>query len=95
MAPRHRRQVWELLPPGEKLFLWLENADHLCFSDNPKAHLLPSRARPDAQRIAKALMVLACDHFLKEKPEAQPGMNRDYVNSLCGRVITQIDWHAK
>ena len=95
MPPHTRRQVFDLLPEGNKLFLWLRNADHMCFSDGPRARLLPSRAREDAQRISKALMLLACDRYLKSAKEAEKRMNKEYVNSLCGRVITAIEWHEK
>lgn len=69
MTAKDRWQFWELLPNGDKYFLWLENADHFSFVDNPKAWLFPSKSRPDVQRISKAMMVLFCDHFLKEKKE--------------------------
>jgi predicted dienelactone hydrolase len=95
MLPGARALVLDLLPKGDKLFLWLENADHFGFSDGPKAHVLPSKARKDAQRISKALMVVACDHYLKGKKEASANMNADFANSLCGDVITKIGWHAR
>ena len=90
-----RLQVFKLLPQGDKYFFWLKNADHLCFSDYPKAHLFPSKARMDAQRISKALMVLFCDHFLKGKRNALKELNDDYLKSLCGSVITHINWYKK
>ena len=95
MLPHTRWEVLQLLPAGQKYFLWLENADHLCFSDNPKAFLLPSKARADAQRISKALMVIFCDYFLKGKQEAQEKINEEYVNTLCGNVVTKVKWFEK
>ncbi len=80
MAAKNRWQFWELLPNGDKYFLWLENADHFSFADNPTAWLFLSKSRPDVQRISKAMMVLFCDHFLKEKKEAKDKMNTEYAN---------------
>ena len=95
MRPETRREVFTLLPEGEKYFVWLENADHLCFSDNPKAYILPSRARVDGQRISKALMVISCDYFLKGDEEGKRHLNGDYVRSLCGDVVTGVEWLEK
>ncbi len=95
MPPYTRLEVLKLLPSGEKYFFWLENADHLSFSDNPRAYLLPSQARPDAQRVSKALMVLFCDYFLKDDKKALKNLNQDYLDSLCGDVVTEIKLHKK
>ena len=96
MDPFVRREVLELLPPGNKYFLWLDNADHFSFADHPKGNrFFPSEARKDAQRICKSLMVLFSDFFLKNKTEAAGMLNEKYVNSLCGNVVTKVEWHEK
>ena len=95
MPPYTRWEVLKLLPRGEKYFLWLKNADHFSFSDSPRARIFPSKARPDAQRISKAMMVLFCDYFLKGKRKARDKLNEKYANSLCGRVVTSIQWIEK
>ncbi len=95
MPPATRWQVLELLPPGEKYFVWLDRADHFSFSDGPGASLFPSASRPDVQRISKALMVLFCDYFLKGKREARAYMNGEYVNTLLGDVVTGVQWKEK
>ncbi|MBI4846328.1 MAG: hypothetical protein HY810_07660 [Candidatus Omnitrophica bacterium] len=95
MPAENRWEFWDLLPQGDKYFLWLERADHSSFSDSPKAWILPSKSRLDVQRISKAMMVLFCDHFLKEKKEAKSKMNGGYANSLCGNVVRKIQWHEK
>ncbi|MEA3438496.1 MAG: hypothetical protein U9R43_18680 [Thermodesulfobacteriota bacterium] len=95
MAAEERWGFWVLLPEGNKYFLWLENADHFSFCDNPKAWIFQSKSCSDVQRISKAMMVLFCDHFLKEKEEAKDKMNEEYANSLCGNVVTKIQWHEK
>jgi len=95
MAPEKRWQFWELLPEGNNYFLWLENASHFSFTDNPKAWMFPTRSRSDVQYITKAMMVLFSDYFLKERKETADYMNRAYANSLCGRVVTDVQWHEK
>lgn len=95
LGPQSRWEVFRLLPPGRKYFLWLENADHLSFSDSPKAYLLPSRARADAQRLSEAMMVVFCDYFLKGEQRSLAAMNEGYVNSLCGPVVTRVRWLEK
>lgn len=95
MAAKDRWQFWELLPRGDKYFLWLENAEHFSFVDNPKAWLFSSKSRPDVQRISKTIIVLFCDHFLKEKKETKDKMNQEYTDSLCGNVVTEVQWHEK
>lgn len=95
MPGERRLEVFKLLTPGEKHFFWLEGADHLAFSDGPKAGFLPSAARPDAQRISKALMVVSCDFYLKGKREAARFLSETYVNSLCGKVVTDAKLMTK
>ncbi len=95
MLPYRRLEVLKLLPAGGKFFLWLRNADHFSFADNPKAYLFPSLARADVQRISKAMMVLFCDYFLKGKKEVADKLNREYVNSLSGQVVTKVEWYQK
>lgn len=52
-------------------------------------------ARADVQRISKAMMVLFCDYFLKGKKETIDKINKEYVNSLCGKVVTKVEWYEK
>ena len=90
-----RMEVFKLMPPEDKYMLWLANADHMCFSDSPRAWLLPSKARPDAQRITKAMMVVFCNYYLKDNKKAKKYLNSDYANTLTGNVVTKLTWHQK
>ncbi|MFQ5506505.1 MAG: hypothetical protein ACE5F1_17180, partial [Planctomycetota bacterium] len=92
---KKRLRGFELMPAADKYLLWLENADHLCFPANPKDHLLPSKARPDAQRIVREMTRLFCDHYLKEKKEAKQSLSGRHANSLCGDVVTKVTWHER
>lgn len=90
-----RLKFWDFLPEGDKYFIWLEDSDHFGFCDSPKASSLPSKSRPDVQRISKAMMVLFSDYFLKEIKDSKNKMNKEYVNSLCGNVVTKIQLYEK
>jgi len=96
LPPSNRKKAFDLLPPGNKTLLWLENADHLAFSYNPAARIqLPSPARKDAQRISKAVMVLVCDAWLKNSAEARAALNKETISALCGDVVSKVDWFEK
>jgi len=88
-----RREMFALLPPGQKYFVWLDNADHMAFGDG--SLLLRSRARRDTQRITRALAVAASDYFLKGNPEAASVLNETYARSLLGRVVSDLEWLEK
>lgn len=95
MPATARREAFALLPPGQKYFVWLENADHFAFADNARSFLFPSRARRDTRRITRALMVVAADHFLKGKPEAAAALNEAYARTLLGWVVSDLEWLEK
>lgn len=90
-----RLEVFSLLPAGEKYFLWFTNADHMSFAHHKTTVFFPSRARKDVQRICKAMMVLFCDHFLKGKEGTKNKMNKEYINSLCGKIVRKVKWYEK
>lgn len=95
MPATARREMFTLLPPGQKYFLWLKNVDHFAFADNAKSFLFPSRARRDTTRITRALMAVSADHFLKARPEAAAALNEQYARSLLGRVVSDLEWLEK
>ncbi len=86
-----RREMFNLLPAGHKYFLWLTNADHASFADNKHMWVVASPSRRDVQRITKAVMTVACDHFLKGKPEARQALGKEYIKSLRGETVTDIE----
>ncbi|MCA8922160.1 MAG: hypothetical protein KDD82_10155, partial [Planctomycetes bacterium] len=90
-----RLEILDLMPPGEKLLAWLENADHLAFTDNDQAWMLPSPARDDAQRLSKRLTLAFCDLHLKGDARAKQRLNARYANTLCGEVVTQVTWFER
>jgi len=53
--------------------------------------VIASPSRRDVQRITKAVMTAACDHFLKGKPEARQIFSKEFVKGLRGDTVTEID----
>ncbi len=94
-APETRWEAFELMPDGDKYFVWLENADHLSFADNPKSELLPSPAREDTMRICKAFQLAFCDAYLKDRAEGRSLLTQDHATSLCGRQVPQATLRVK
>lgn len=90
-----RREMFRLLPAGNKYLIWLTNADHTSFADNKHMWVIASPARRDVQRITKAIMTVSCNHFLKNKPETRNSFNKEYVRSLRGETIPDIEWNDK
>jgi len=40
-------------------------------------------------------MVISCDYFLKGDKKAKEFMNKEYIKTLCGDVITDLEWTEK
>jgi predicted dienelactone hydrolase len=47
VAPGQRRAVFDALPPGNKMLVWLTGADHMIFSGSPRIDRAASNTRPD------------------------------------------------
>ncbi|MHC4917319.1 MAG: alpha/beta hydrolase family protein [Planctomycetota bacterium] len=92
MPAADRLDGFKLMPPGKARLLWLENADHFSFAYNPKAFLFPSPGRKDTERIAKAMMLLNSNWFLKRDVESRKLITPEYAKSLCGKVVTEVTW---
>lgn len=94
--PETRLQAFELMPPGEKRFLVLENADHMAFAEPVRGGwLLGSDAREDTIRITRALTLDFCDALLKGDAQAKARLTAERAQALCGQVVTRVAWHEK
>jgi predicted dienelactone hydrolase len=95
-APKTRLEAFELMPPGEKTFLVLENADHMAFAEPIRAGwLFGSKAREDTIRITRALTLHFCNAVLKGDPRAKARLTKETAQALCGDVVTRVTWHEK
>lgn len=95
MPAAARLEGFRLMPKGKKRMLWLKNADHMSFADNPKAWRFPNKAREDTRRIAMATLLLCCDARLKGDAKAKAKLTPEYVRSLRGEVVTEVTWLEK
>ncbi len=93
--PEDRLEGFKLWPEGGKVLLWLENADHFSFADNPKSGLFPSAAREDAMRIVKEMTRLFLDWKLKGLDEAKTAFTAKHVDELLGKVVTRVTWNER
>ncbi len=75
--PMHRKRGFQYWPEGERYLLWINNANHLSFSDstgsksrreNRFTEALASR-REDVQRVSRAATLLFFDQHLKQLPD--------------------------
>lgn len=68
-SPANRRRGYELWPPGDKVLVWLEGADHTAFSDSTGSgrRMLPSRAQDDVQPAVRAATLLFFDAQVSAK----------------------------
>ncbi len=94
--PASRRlDGFKLFPAGDKDMVWLANCDHGAFSDNPRAWLLPSKARKDAQRIARAMTAAYCGLHLKRDRGMAKYLTEAQATSLSGTVVTSVKWYKR
>ncbi len=90
-----RLEAFELMPPGDKYFVWLDQADHMSFALNPQSFLFPSRARADTRRIVLPITRAFCNAYLKGDEEAKGRLTREYASSLCGKTVKWVKWYEK
>jgi predicted dienelactone hydrolase len=74
--PENRRRGFDLWPPGDKVFVWLEGAEHSAFSDATGSgrRMLPSDAREDVQPLVRAATLLFFNGSLKQDPGARAAL---------------------
>lgn len=97
-TPENRRRFFELLPPGDKYFVWLENADHPSFSDSSGSGRrgLRSASRVEVQPIARAATLLFFDGYLRyDKRTALSMLSQSGLGSLTGKIVTGIAVSSK
>jgi predicted dienelactone hydrolase len=92
-APEHRRRYFELVRPGDKVFVWIANADHLAFSDaSGSARVgLPSRSRADVQPIVRAATLLFFEQHLRGHAEAGARLSEPGLAPLAQGVVTKVE----
>ena len=97
IAAADRKKAFRLWPAGDKVFVWLKNADHFSFADATGsgrliARWMVSEARDDTTRIVKATALLASRIHLKKDQKARREFRGGTMNALCGRDIPSLEW---
>lgn len=97
LPPENRRKFFDLIPPGDKAFLWLANADHNGFSDSTGAGKmkLSSESRKDVQPIVRAATLLFFEAHVRGDKEADKALNEEKLRPLLRGVVTDLEWRRK
>ncbi|WP_419189005.1 alpha/beta hydrolase family protein [Stieleria marina] len=94
--PEHRKVGFQWWPDGPHHLLWINNANHLSFSDstgsksrrsNRLSEALASR-REDVQRISRAATLLFLDQHLKQQPSVSLSESslRKYERGIADKI---------
>jgi predicted dienelactone hydrolase len=97
LPPENRRKFFALIPPGDKAFLWLANADHNGFSDSSGAGKmkLNSESRKDVQPVVRAATLLFFETHLRGNKEAGEMLNDRELRRLLRGVVNDLEWQQK
>lgn len=97
LEPENRRRGFELWPAGEKVFIWLANADHLAFSDPTGSGRigLPSPSREDAQPVTRAATLLFLRGHLKKDAEALKLLTAATLKPYCRGKVDGLEFLTK
>ena len=92
-TPANRRRFFELEPVGDKVLVWLANADHLSFSDasGSRRSNLPSRSRADVQPVARAATLLFLEAQLRGDAEADARLSERGLQPLAHGAVNRIE----
>jgi len=95
--PEHRRRFFELLPSGDKVFIWLANADHLGFSDSSGSgqRPLPSKSRSDVQPLVRAATLLFFNSTLRGDKEAEKALSYESLRPLLRGLVNDLEIQKK
>ncbi|OGV39907.1 MAG: hypothetical protein A2020_15940 [Lentisphaerae bacterium GWF2_45_14] len=99
LPPIRRYEDFALWPKsnGQNKFLWLETANHLDFSDNGGTRMtrVPSKTRPDVQRIVRAAMLLFFEAHLKSDSSAEKLLTTEGLSPYCHGQINKLELRSK
>jgi predicted dienelactone hydrolase len=97
LPPENRRRFFALLPPGNKIFLWLANADHNGFSDSTGSGKLKlgSKSRDDVQPIVRAATLLFFEAHLRANKEADKALSAETLKPLLHGIVNDLALQRK
>ncbi|HEY3322531.1 MAG TPA: alpha/beta fold hydrolase [Planctomycetota bacterium] len=91
--PENRKRGFELWPAGDKIFIWLDGAEHLAFSDPTGSGRpgFPSPTRDDAQPVTRAATLLFFRAHLKQDAEALKALSTENLKTYCRGKISGLE----
>lgn len=97
LSPENRRRFFALMPAGDKIFLWLANADHNGFSDSTGSGKLklPSTSRDDVQPVVRAATLLFFESHLRGNEDADKALSVDTLKPLLRGVVNDLELQRK
>lgn len=95
--PENRLRGYELWPPGDKVLIWLANADHTAFSDSTGStrRMLPSRTRAEVQPIVRAATLLFFNAYLKGEASARQSLTAAGLKRYLRGSVNNVEVMSK
>jgi predicted dienelactone hydrolase len=93
LPPENRRRFFALMPPGEKVFMWLANADHNGFSDSTGSGRLSlkSSSRKDVQPVVRSATLLFFEAHLRGDKNADHALSTENLKPLLRGVVDNLE----
>jgi predicted dienelactone hydrolase len=95
--PENRLKYFENIPTNGQIFIWLNNVDHMAFSDSTGTGKinLPSRSRDDAQPLVRAATLLFFNLHLKGDKAADAALSKESLQPLIRGVVDGLEVYRK
>ena len=95
--PENRKKFFELIPANGSMFLWLENADHIAFSDASGSgrRSLYSRTRSDVQPITRVATLYFFEARLRKNKEAESRLSDKGLRPFLQGKVTDLALYRK
>jgi predicted dienelactone hydrolase len=102
LPAKNRYRSFELMPEGDKYYLWLWNAGHMAWADfDSNSDFIRGGAKwavpenEDVLRISKVMTLIFLNTYLKKDEDSRRLLTEDYAKTLTGRVIKSLKWAEK
>lgn len=96
-SAENRIRGFQLWPPGGKYFIWLENADHMAFSDSSGTSkgMFRSKTRQDVQPISRAASLMFFNWCLKSDKKSESFLSEGNLKTYLQGQITNLEFMKK
>jgi len=98
--PIHRRNSFQYWPKGDRYLLWINNANHLQFSDatgskpnRGRAAAVFGKGREDVQKVSRAATVFFFDQYLKKSRGVV--LREEDLKTQIGGIVDGIELLSK